>query len=143
MHPLDLSYIFSLARELREELGFLPFCAYELARAKNLLKIQRMNDAPCGFILTGPANPGRNVKIYQVAIQYDARLREHATQLVREIEARAATAQCPGVTLRCAADLDANLFWQSLGYVPGEEVPGGTKRHRAIIPYSKLVAPTP
>jgi ribosomal protein S18 acetylase RimI-like enzyme len=141
IHTPDIRYVVALAKTLPEELGFLPICAYELARQEQRLHIQSYNDEPCGFILTARPTPGRILKIYQTAIQYDARRLQHATQLIRDLEARATLYDCPGISLKCAADLAANQFWKAMGFIPGEIIPGGRKRHRQIIPYAKRLAP--
>jgi GNAT superfamily N-acetyltransferase len=135
----DLLYVVSLAKQLRESLGFLPLCAYDLARAESRLQLQRDNDQPIGFLLHGRPRPGKWLRIYQTAIQLDARRLHNATALVHSLEAQARVSGCPGVSLCCAAELEANAFWQSLGYVAIEVFPGGGKRRRRITRYAKLI----
>ena len=135
----DLLYVRSLARTLRESIGFLPGCAYEKARAESRLQIQRENEQPIGFLLHGRPHPGKWLRIYQTAIQLDARRLQNATAMVHGLEARARENGCPGITLACAADLDAVHFWTSLGYTHIHTYPGGRKRNRTLIRYAKLL----
>lgn len=84
-------------------------------RAGRLL-FQFENNDPCGFLLLGP--PKKTWRIYQTCVQPDARRIEHATTLIDTIKRRAHAANVHQIELWCAADLEANQFWQAVGFQP-------------------------
>jgi hypothetical protein len=73
---------------------------------------------------------GGIVRIPQACIQYDARRRKYGEALVSWL-----VAALPGadeIRLRCAADLEANVFWRDMGFVCTATVKGGARRGRLI-----------
>ena len=107
-------YADCLMRQNLNSLGFLPFDALEKAAETGRLFIQSENGEPCGYCVIGPLLP--TVRIYQACIQYDVRRWKHGLALVGRIIERAKLAGCDAVSLWCASDLDANLFWKGAGF---------------------------
>jgi len=91
-----------------------------------------------GYILHGAVNYGQPLIITQHAISYDKWLRGYGQVAFNIVLERAKQASCSSIQLRCAEDLPAVQFWQSLGFEIFSCVPGGKKRNRVIV---KMVYP--
>ncbi len=133
----DLSYVVSLMRSNREAVGGLlePAIQERLDRGTVLLASQ--NDDPIGYLLYDSRNG--EIRIPQACIQYDARRREYGESLVAAL--LDLHPQAESVSLRCAADLEANLFWRDLGFTCTGTVPGGRRRGRTINCWTRWLAP--
>lgn len=111
-----VGYAMSLANKHRHELGFIPAMRYSHAHAAGRLRPQYLNGDPCGYLLHGPLRSGRPCHVWQCVIQVDARRLASATELVAQLKLDATAAACSRILLRCATDLDANLFWRACGF---------------------------
>lgn len=121
----DLAAIDSLRKKYGSDLGFLPLQKYQhivnktLDRGRSRWKYERLyvvedNDDMTGFVL---GSLGRNgAKCEQVCVREDARRMERAMRLVDAIQAEAIIRHLPLIRCRVAADIEANLFWQAIGY---------------------------
>jgi hypothetical protein len=56
------------------------------------------------------------VRIFQAAVQYDARRRHLGLALVADLVERARDAGARGLSLRCLSYLEANDFWTAAGF---------------------------
>ena len=113
--PADLAYVVALQKRNHEALGFIPRAA--LAEKVDLGRIwlATENGEPAGYLHHGSlARP--EVRIFQAAVQYDARRRHVGLSLVADLLARARSAGAGGVSLRCLDFLDANDFWTAAGF---------------------------
>lgn len=138
-HPLLIEYIDGLQRKNAESLSFYPRQVFEREREKGRLFLGMLNGEPCGYLYVGAQ--GQDVKCHQVCIQYDARRRLYGAAIVAVMEQYADEAMAASVTLRCAFDLDANSFWQSLGYNCIASLDGGVRRMRKINVWRKQLTP--
>lgn len=124
---MDLPYVLDLEHKNNESVGFLPRMAFEERIADRKLIIGRLNNEPFGYILWD--RTGMDINILQACIQYDARRRLYGAAMyawaLGEWNAEF-------IRLRCAADLESNLFWQSMGLVCVSVVEGGKRRKRKI-----------
>jgi hypothetical protein len=142
-HPDLLGYVDSLQRKNAEALSFYPKCVFERESQKGRLLLGLLNGQPCGYLYVGAL--GTDVKCHQVCIEYDARRRLYGAALVQAMEDYAAGAYT--ITLRCGFDLQANAFWQSVGYQCVAVKDGGIRRMRKINVWRKhlrleLLSPT-
>ena len=113
--PADLNYVVDLQRRNHEALGFIPRVALLEKIRLGQIHLATENDCPAGFLHHGSlARP--EVRIFQAAIQYDARRRHHGLGLVQDLVERAEEAGARGVSLRCLDFLDANDFWTAAGF---------------------------
>lgn len=113
--PHDLAYVVHLQKRNHYSLGFLPRLALEEKIRLGRIHLALENDEPAGFLHHGSlAAP--EVRIFQAAIQYDARRRHLGLGLVADLVARATEAGARGISLRCLSDLDANSFWRAAGF---------------------------
>jgi len=124
----DATYVMSLMRANRESVGGLPRPAIDERIERGTLLLGTVNDDPAGYLLYDYR--GGSLRIPQACIQYDARRRAYGADLVRELLARYPLAH--EIRLRCAADLEANLFWRDLGFTCTATTPGGRRRGRTL-----------
>jgi hypothetical protein len=111
----DLAYVVHLQKRHGDALGFIPRAALEEKIGRGQIWLATENDEPAGYLHHGSlAVP--EVRIFQAAIQYDARRRHLGMALVRDFVGRATTAGAQGVSLRCLSFLDANAFWKELDF---------------------------
>lgn len=127
--PADLRYVVSLMRANRESVGGMPEPAILERLERGTVLLAEINDDPVGYVLYDLR--GGVLRIPQACIQYDARRRKYGEALVSAMLARHVSG-LREVTLRCAADLDANVFWRDMGFTCVGNVPGGKRRGRAI-----------
>lgn len=132
----DLLYVDSLRRTESEQIGFLPWVAYERVlegqRPAQRLWLATIDDERVGFLYATPGPDGGSLHIMQLAVQRDARRREYGLALTVVAETYAQATQRQGVTARVAADIEATAFWDSLDYeLRGYEV-GGMRRGRVM-----------
>jgi hypothetical protein len=127
-NPSDLDYIMALQRRNRESVGGLPRPAFEERLARSAILLAAINGDPVGYIMFD--RRGDLVRVPQACIQYDARLRRYGLALVGTMLNLHADAS--EVRLRCAADIDANIFWRSLGFTCVGTITGGTRRNRLL-----------
>tara|TARA_R110000796_G_C14537058_1_gene432510 strand:- start:735 stop:1340 length:606 start_codon:yes stop_codon:yes gene_type:complete len=138
-HPDMLKFIDQLQRKNAEQLSFYPMAAFERELKNGRLYLGLLNGQPCGYIYVGAA--GGDVKCHQVCIEYDARRKLYGAMLVVAMENYANRSMSNSITLRCGFDLDANKFWQELGYQCIAVVNGGIRRNRRINVWRKYLQP--
>jgi N-acetylglutamate synthase-like GNAT family acetyltransferase len=114
----DIKYIDCLRAKESEALGFIPKVRYEMEitgeRGGDIILAKENGDL-VGFSYITYGTPF-SAKIQQIAIQKDARRMERATELIDEIAKRAKLHGCAEIGCRCAEDLEANIFWEMLGF---------------------------
>lgn len=133
----DLRYITSLQDRNRESVGHLPTPAFEQRIGRGTILLGILNGEPCGYLFYDCGDG--IIRIPQACIQYDARRRHHGEALVAALlQASGDADEC---RLRCAADLEANLFWQTLGFVCTAISEGGVRRKRLINTWVKPLRP--
>src|SRR4051794_17721498 len=97
--PKDLAYVVHLQKKHGDAIGFLPRLALEEKIDLRRVWLARDNGEPAGFLHHGSlAKP--EVRIFQAAIQYDARRRHMGLALVGDLLDRAAAGGARGVSLR-------------------------------------------
>lgn len=138
-HPDMLVYIDALQKKNAEYLSFYPKQVFEREKDKGRLLLGILNGQPCGYIYVGAQ--GKTVKCHQVCIQYDARLRQYGAALVTAMEEYANQGNATSLSLRCGFDIDANKFWQAMGYSVVAIVEGGARRMRKINVWRKQLLP--
>jgi hypothetical protein len=136
-HPQMVTYVDGLQKKNAEALSFYPKQVFERESEKGRVFLGILNGEPCGYLYVGAI--GKDVKVHQVCIQYDARRRFYGAAIVAVIEHYAMEGKATSITLRCGFDLDANEFWKSLGYKCIAHQKGGVRRMRTINIWRKLV----
>ena len=125
-HEADIAFVMALQRRNRESVGGLPTPAIAERITRRTLLLGELNGEPAGYLLYDYRD--NILRIPQACIQYDARRRHYGEQLVGTMLNLYPDAA--EIRLRCAADLDANVFWRALGFVCVGTVQGGTRRGR-------------
>ncbi len=124
----DLDYVVSLMRANRESVGGLPVPAVQERLERGTILLALINDDPVGYLLYDRAP--RVLRVPQACIQYDARRRKYGEALVAAL--LEAHSDVDEVALRCAADLEANVFWRDMGFTCVGTMAGGRRRGRTI-----------
>lgn len=81
-----------------------------------------------GYILHGAIHYGKPLVISQAAIIYEKWAQGYGKAAFDVVLSRAQKSGCPAIWLRCADDLPALQFWQSLGFIPFSAVSGANNR---------------
>lgn len=124
----DIDFIVELQKKNRESVGFFPRLAIHERIQKQRVILGKLNGEPFGYLLWDRPRNG-DVNILQACIQYDARRRLYGA----EMYGWALELWKPDfVRLRCAADLESNLFWKALGLTCAAVTVGGIRRGRKI-----------
>lgn len=126
----DLLYIDSLQRKNATALSFYPTTVFEREIGAGRVVLNEVDGEPVGYCWHGA--PDDLFRIHQACIQYDARGALHGAELMRWCEQLATAWNSRAVSLRCAADIEANGFWRAMGYVCEAVRPGGIRRSRDI-----------
>lgn len=138
-HPQFLQYVDWLQGKNAESLSFYPLQVFEREMIKGRVLLGLLNNEPCGYIYIGAT--GIDLKVHQVCIQFDLRRRLYGAELVGKAESIAISGGCRIITLRCGFDLEANDFWDTLGYKCIKAVDGGVRRMRKINIWRKWLQP--
>jgi hypothetical protein len=125
---IDMPFIMALQRKNRESLGGLPTPAIEDRILRRTLLLGLLNNEPAGYVMYDYR--GGILRIPQACIQYDARRRHYGESLIATM--MNSHPEASEIRLRVASDLDANIFWQSLGFVCVGTVQGGSRRGRLL-----------
>jgi GNAT superfamily N-acetyltransferase len=134
---MSVGYVVDLAKKHTDAIGFIPRPRLERYAECGQMALEYENGEPCGFLVWGNGWPV--LKIYQACIQYDARRLEHGAALVARVEREAVRRGCSAVSLWCASDLEANLFWDAVGYRAAATKQGGERRGRKLIRWVKAL----
>lgn len=133
----DLLYVVSLMRANRESVGGLPVPAVKERVDRGTVLLARINGDPVGYVLYDYRHGV--IRIPQACIQYDARRRKYGIALMQALFT--AYPNADEVSLRCAADLEANVFWRDMGFVCVGTSPGGKRRGRTINAWTLWLTP--
>lgn len=133
----DLPYVMSLMRKNRESVGGLPSPAIAERLERGTVEIAFINRDPVGYVLFDIRNG--MMRIPQACIQYDARRRAYGVALMSSVIS--SQPDIDKIHLRCAADLEANLFWRAMGFTCIGTVAGGVRRGRPINIWAMWLGP--
>ena len=138
-HPQLLPFVDAMQRKNAEALSFYPMQVFERENENGRILLGLLNGEPCGYLYFGAL--GGDVKCHQVCIDYSLRRKLYGAALVVAMEDEARERQSRSLTLRCGFDLDANSFWQELGYACVDHKQGGIRRMRMINVWRKNFQP--
>lgn len=128
-----LAYAVELQNANRWQLGFLPTVTFAKALEERRLRFQEHGSQIAGYLLHGRPKTSRVVHVYQAVVETDARRLKAATAMVKSLIADCQAASVATISLRCAEDLDAMEFWQSLGFRPVRYELPTSKTNRRLI----------
>lgn len=124
----DMPFVMALQRSNRESVGGLPGPAIQERVERGTLALAILNGDPCGYLMWDYRDG--ILRLPQACIQYDARRKTYGAALWLWVVGR--NPDMTEARLRCAADIDANLFWQEMGFTCVSVVAGGSRRGRLI-----------
>lgn len=150
----DLMAIDSLRKKDGDCLGFLPLMKLEhivrrtLDRGRARWRYESLwvcedNGDLTGYVLAGFHREG--AKIEQICVRQDARRMERALALERVVADESTARLKPRIRCRVAADIESNLFWRAIGYVPVTTVTSTwlnqreSKSRRPIVVYDRVI----
>lgn len=156
--PSDWSFLDALRKKEGKALGFIPKERYlsimerreSYGRARYRYEdvlIAFDNDDPTGFAYVSYGPKSHVGNIYQIVIREDARRWHRAALVLDYFEAQATERLCTTAKCRVAVDLEANHFWQAMGYrITGEAVSTflqrtESKSGRVLSEYEKPLSP--
>ena len=130
----DIGFLDHLQTVFGKQLGYMPRVALEKHAERGHVWLALENQQPAGYILGPPRYHGRDdvAVIYQAAVPFDAQRRAVGTDLVTHWCA-CLPESVKQVSLWCAQDIEANLFWQSLSFEPLAYRVGSVKSQRIHI----------
>ena len=113
-----------LADDHRYEFGFLPESAYIGAAAKGNLWIvvDKVSRELCGYLYFGGQYP--RLRVFQVCVHPDYRSSGTAQKLVSELIQYGTECGYLNVNARVSSKLEANKFWQRIGFYIVKQIPG-------------------
>lgn len=136
-NPHAVDFIIQAAKRATDAIGFIPYGKYiELHRRGRLWSLEGDGEV-LAFLGHGPFR--QIVRIYQIWTREDVRRIWFATAIIAAINEEAKKAASTTISLRCANDLAANLFWRAVGFHQTDQVTGGRRRGRLINIYERAV----
>lgn len=125
----------SLADANRSALGFRYASAYTEAAMKGCLwvAVDQTNNNLMGYLLFGGTYP--HLRVFQINVLPEFRSRGLARRLVEELRKYGEEKNYQTISARVATELEANEFWQGIGFRIIRQVPGGAKSGRILNVY--------
>lgn len=125
----------SLGDANRSALGFLPASAYTETAMKGGLwvAVDQTNNDLLGYLLFGGTYP--HLKVFQVHVLPEFRSRGLARRLLEELKKYGEENNYQTISARVAAELEANRFWQGIGFRIIRRVAGSVRSGRTLNVY--------
>lgn len=123
-------------------LGFLPMSRIEEQDRKGLVFHQYDNSEWMGYLVVGAIRAGGITHIWQECIDKTARGYGNGRRLFYRLLDACKRGYVHQIQLRCAEDLESNLFWRSMGFEFVKSVDVGNTRKRRINYYRFTVTPS-
>ena len=125
----------SLGDANRSALGFLPASAYTETAMKGGLwvAVDQTNNDLLGYLLFGGTYP--HLKVFQVHVLPEFRSRGLARRLLEELKKYGEENNYQTISARVAAELEANRFWQCIGFRIIRRVAGSVRSGRTLNVY--------
>ena len=96
-----------------------------MANFSGWILLCEVNLEPVGFCFCAPRSSSQYGRIYQLAVQSDARRYQYGTFLADTAHALICK-NGSGTTLRCREDLPSNFFWKAIGWDLIGVIPAGS-----------------
>lgn len=132
-----IDFVMGLMKQDYDALGFIPATRLQKYETDGQIIIQHdTRGKQAGYLIHGKPVAGQTLSIAQAVIEYDRRNHGFGEMSVKVLIERAKRANCAAIKLRCADDLAANAFWQSVGFEMTGVWHPANKRKRAINVYT-------
>ena len=126
----DLTYIDHLQRKNSDVLGFMRKATFEREIPRFRIMLAEIDKEPVGYLYHGSEQTV--CKIHQACIEYDLRGQTYGSALVNTLLGHLEAFGVYTVLLNCGSEIQANKFWQTMGFYCQIIAPGGYKRSRDI-----------
>jgi len=136
----DMLFIKSLQKRYTNQLGFLPTAALAEYIKSGRILLNDVNGQEAGYVLWRPAAAGNytGISIIQAAVCQDAQRLHVGRGMIDHLRS---THTVGVLGCWCATDLEANSFWQALGFLPCASRLGGKRRARHLTLYRRSEMP--
>lgn len=139
---ISLTYLDHLQKANKEYLAFYPLDRLERELTAGHIITCQENGEPAGYLWHGSVQHGRDVTIHQACVDYGARRRHLGFGMVRDLITLARAGGGTGLRLRCRSSIEANEFWQAIGFYCVNVTAGGIRRGAMLNHYRMdLAAP--
>ena len=135
----DIKFVIGLQRRWANTVGFLPACAHERYIDAGHVLLVLENDEPAGFLNFTVTTKGL-LRLPQVAIHPDLLRTTLGSKIMRALIRTAERRNMGAIRLTSRADLQANLFWPTLGFKPTAILTPKTTRNKPHIEWTKQLA---
>ena len=127
-----IDQVCSLGDANRSALGFLPASAYTETAMKGGLwvAVDQTSKDLMGYLLFGGTYP--NLKVFQVHVLRGFRSCGLARKLIEELRKYGEEKNYLTISARVATELEANRFWQGVGFRIIRQEPGGARSRRTL-----------
>ncbi len=113
--PQDLIFVDHLQKIHRDSIGFLNRSALEAYIQAGHVTLIDCNNWEAGYVIH-PPNTNGITRLAQIAVHPDVLRSTLGTQLMAVVEHAARAQNQTAIRLRSRQDLDANMFWPTLGF---------------------------
>jgi hypothetical protein len=134
----DLRFILQQQRQESNALGFVPRPRLEWAVEHNRILIASAGSQRLGYTFIGSTRSGI-LPIHQCVTEAGVRRRTVGEAFAASVVKIAMAANCRAVRCNCRDDLEANAFWQAIGFELSAQRPGGAGRGGILNTYSFLL----
>jgi hypothetical protein len=136
----DVPFMDELQKQHAKALGRFPFAQYEGYVQMGAVLVAESGNERVGYIISRDRYMKRDELgvIFQLCVKPGAQRKFVGAALVHEAFRRSAYG-CRLYCLWCAQDLEANYFWESLGFVPLAFRAGSDKKKRVHIFWQKRI----
>jgi ribosomal protein S18 acetylase RimI-like enzyme len=136
----DLPALDALQKPHVKALGYFPTQQFEGYLKMGAVLVAEVDAAPVGYVIARDRYLKRDELgvIYQLCVAPGAQRKLVGATLVKEVFARSAYG-CRLYCCWCAQDLEANHFWESLGFVPIAFRAGSSGKRRVHIFWQKRI----
>jgi hypothetical protein len=130
----DLRFVLQQQRAESNALGFVPRPRLEREIARGRILVARAATQRLGYTFIGSTRSGV-LPIYQCVTEAGVRRRTVGEMFAATVVKLAEAGNCRAVQCHCRDDLDANAFWQAVGFTLHAQQPGGDGRRRLLNTY--------
>lgn len=121
-----------------DAVGWLPTSVFDSRAATDEVQAVYRDRELVGWALHGQSTARKVLKIYQIWVRIDARVLEHGRALIDKLNAIADRDRCGWLEAWVAEDLEANIFWNAIGFTRTVWRWGRGKSLRKIYRWIKL-----
>lgn len=136
--PADLRFILQMQRAESNALGFVPRARLEWEIARSRVLVAYEGRMKLGYTYMGSTASGV-LPIYQCVTEAGVRRRAIGQAFIAACQQVASSGGAWGLECHCREELEANAFWQAMGFQCTYTRPGGAGRGRMLHTYERSI----